>query len=354
MRHPRHTAGSDGILVGGKPHPRAWGPSRATSVTTAASWGCSPWRSASGTSPGGRRSGWGCATAAWSAPDTPPTWFVRPGRSRRHRHLRPAAQPRCRHPLRAGERRARDGRQPPDADHLGRALRRAATGRSGEVKPEQGERAMSGLAVLETLRADRALTVVRAETIPDAVDLCHALAEGGLRTVELTFTTPGRAGTPGQGRHGARGAARRGHRTHRRAGQGRRGCRGEVPGHPGATAGGRRGGHRRGGTGVPRRVHPHRGGPGARPGLGRREDLPGPAGWAPVPQGPARPLPRIGLLPSGGVSADNAAAFLDAGALAVCAGTSVVPPAAVAAGRWAEITERAREFAAALSSSREN
>ena len=25
MRHPRHSAGSDGILVGGKPHPRAWG-----------------------------------------------------------------------------------------------------------------------------------------------------------------------------------------------------------------------------------------------------------------------------------------------------------------------------------------
>ncbi|GAA1327529.1 N-acyl-D-amino-acid deacylase family protein [Pseudonocardia xinjiangensis] len=25
MRHPRHTAGSDGILVGAKPHPRAWG-----------------------------------------------------------------------------------------------------------------------------------------------------------------------------------------------------------------------------------------------------------------------------------------------------------------------------------------
>ena len=25
MRHPRHTGGSDGLLVGGKPHPRAWG-----------------------------------------------------------------------------------------------------------------------------------------------------------------------------------------------------------------------------------------------------------------------------------------------------------------------------------------
>ena len=25
MRHPKHSAGSDGILVGGRPHPRAWG-----------------------------------------------------------------------------------------------------------------------------------------------------------------------------------------------------------------------------------------------------------------------------------------------------------------------------------------
>src|SRR6185436_14398877 len=25
MRHPRHTGGSDGLLVGGKPHPRSWG-----------------------------------------------------------------------------------------------------------------------------------------------------------------------------------------------------------------------------------------------------------------------------------------------------------------------------------------
>ena len=25
MRHPRHTGGSDGLLVGAKPHPRAWG-----------------------------------------------------------------------------------------------------------------------------------------------------------------------------------------------------------------------------------------------------------------------------------------------------------------------------------------
>ena len=65
------------------------------------------------------------------------------------------------------------------------------------------------------------------------------------------------------------------------------------------------------------------------------------------------PYPQVELLPSGGISADNAAAFLAAGATAVCAGTSVVPPAAVSRGDWTEITERARVFAAALTPSPE-
>jgi 2-dehydro-3-deoxyphosphogluconate aldolase/(4S)-4-hydroxy-2-oxoglutarate aldolase len=65
------------------------------------------------------------------------------------------------------------------------------------------------------------------------------------------------------------------------------------------------------------------------------------------------PYPDVQLLPSGGVSAENAADYLGAGALAVCAGTSVVPPAAVEAGAWSEITERARTFAAALTARRE-
>jgi 2-dehydro-3-deoxyphosphogluconate aldolase/(4S)-4-hydroxy-2-oxoglutarate aldolase len=66
------------------------------------------------------------------------------------------------------------------------------------------------------------------------------------------------------------------------------------------------------------------------------------------------PYPDVDLLPSGGISADNAAAYLAAGALAVCAGTSVVPPALVAAGSWGEITERARAFAAALTPAEES
>jgi 2-dehydro-3-deoxyphosphogluconate aldolase/(4S)-4-hydroxy-2-oxoglutarate aldolase len=60
------------------------------------------------------------------------------------------------------------------------------------------------------------------------------------------------------------------------------------------------------------------------------------------------PFPDVPLVPSGGVSAENAAAYLRAGALAVTAGTSVVSPADVAHGRWDDITSNARAFCAAL------
>jgi 2-dehydro-3-deoxyphosphogluconate aldolase/(4S)-4-hydroxy-2-oxoglutarate aldolase len=60
------------------------------------------------------------------------------------------------------------------------------------------------------------------------------------------------------------------------------------------------------------------------------------------------PYPGIRLLPSGGIDASNAKSYLDAGAAAVCCGTSVVPPAAVAAGDWADITARAAAFTGTL------
>lgn len=44
---------------------------------------------------------------------------------------------------------------------------------------------------LDVIRADRVLTVVRAPRIPDPLALAEALAGSGIRTVELTFTTPG-------------------------------------------------------------------------------------------------------------------------------------------------------------------
>lgn len=55
------------------------------------------------------------------------------------------------------------------------------------------------------------------------------------------------------------------------------------------------------------------------------------------------PLPFLRLVPTGGVSAENARAYLDAGAAAVGIGGNLVAAGAVAAQDWGAITTAARE-----------
>jgi 2-dehydro-3-deoxyphosphogluconate aldolase / (4S)-4-hydroxy-2-oxoglutarate aldolase len=54
------------------------------------------------------------------------------------------------------------------------------------------------------------------------------------------------------------------------------------------------------------------------------------------------PLPFLRLIPSGGVTLDNAAEFIRAGAVAVALGSNLVNGASVAKREWGTITERAR------------
>lgn len=202
------------------------------------------------------------------------------------------------------------------------------------------------------LMQDRALAVVRAERIPDAAALCRALAAGGIRTVELTFTTPGvldhlraAAGEPGVDL--GVGTVLTGDQAKAAIDAGATFL--VTPGLRRAVAD----------VAVAAGVPVYLGAftptevaeamdlgasavkifPAGRLGPAYLRDLLG-------------PYPHARLLPSGGVSTDNAAEFLAAGASAVCAGTSVVPPAAVVAGEWDLITDRARAFAAALTPSR--
>ncbi|MEV0671716.1 bifunctional 4-hydroxy-2-oxoglutarate aldolase/2-dehydro-3-deoxy-phosphogluconate aldolase [Mycobacterium sp. NPDC050441] len=205
---------------------------------------------------------------------------------------------------------------------------------------------------LDVLRADRVLSVVRAEIIPDAADLCHALAAGGIRTVELTFTTPGvlghlrscaesvsRAGialgvgtvmTADQARDAIDAGARFLVTPGLRPEVAEVATSSSVPVFLGALTP----------TEVAQAVD-----------LGSAAVKIFPAGS----MGPKYlsdlhgPYPEVELLPSGGINDGNARSYLDAGAVAVCAGTGVVPPAHVAAGNWAEITNRAKSFVAALS-----
>ncbi|MDP5225791.1 MULTISPECIES: bifunctional 4-hydroxy-2-oxoglutarate aldolase/2-dehydro-3-deoxy-phosphogluconate aldolase [Arthrobacter] len=201
------------------------------------------------------------------------------------------------------------------------------------------------------LAADRTLAVVRAKAIPDAALLAGALAAGGIRTLELTFTTPHvtrhiRRVAETEGDHGAVvgvGTVLTADQARQAIDAGARflvtpGLRAEV------AAVARE-------AGVPITL-----GALTPTEVATALDL----GSEIVKIFPARhvgpqylkdlqgPYPGLKLLPSGGIDASNARSYLDAGALAVCCGTSVVPPAAVDAGAWDDITSRAKDFVRAL------
>jgi 2-dehydro-3-deoxyphosphogluconate aldolase / (4S)-4-hydroxy-2-oxoglutarate aldolase len=60
------------------------------------------------------------------------------------------------------------------------------------------------------------------------------------------------------------------------------------------------------------------------------------------------PLPDVPMLAAGGTSLDNVAAFLDAGCVGCGLGAALADPALAAAGRFDEITARARAFVACV------
>jgi len=62
------------------------------------------------------------------------------------------------------------------------------------------------------------------------------------------------------------------------------------------------------------------------------------------------PLPQLRLVPTGGVSADNASQYLRAGAVAVAVGGNLVDKKAVASGDWGAITAEAQRLVAVVRS----
>ena len=64
------------------------------------------------------------------------------------------------------------------------------------------------------------------------------------------------------------------------------------------------------------------------------------------------PLPQLKLVPTGGVTIENAVDFIRAGAVAVALGSNLVDAKTVAAGEWTSITGRARALVAAVAEAR--
>ncbi|MBS2546598.1 bifunctional 4-hydroxy-2-oxoglutarate aldolase/2-dehydro-3-deoxy-phosphogluconate aldolase [Catenulispora sp. NL8] len=202
----------------------------------------------------------------------------------------------------------------------------------------------------EALAAEPVIAVVRAPSIPDAPALCAALAAGGITYTELTFSTPNVVPH-------LRAAVAAGHRigagTVLTAEQAKDAIDAGVSFlvTPGLRPEVAEAAH---GAGIPvvlGALTPTE--------VATALDL----GTAAVKIFPAKafgpgyfkdlrgPYPGLPLVASGGVNAGNAADFLAQGALAVCAGTDVVPPDVVMAGDWEEITRRAAAFMAALRTS---
>jgi len=202
---------------------------------------------------------------------------------------------------------------------------------------------------MQVILADRVLAVVRAPVVPDPLALADALAASGIRALELTFTTPGvldclRAAAASSTAVVGLGTVVTGDQARAAIDSGAQflvtpGVRAEV-----AAVANQRGIPVVMGAFTPTEVL-------------AALDL----GAAAVKIFPARtlgpgyfkdllgPFPGVSLIPSGGVNAGNAAEFLAQGAVAVTAGTDVVPPASVAAGEWAEISSRAVSFVRSMS-----
>jgi len=66
------------------------------------------------------------------------------------------------------------------------------------------------------------------------------------------------------------------------------------------------------------------------------------------------PLPRLRLVPTGGVDPGNAGAFIRAGCSALGAGSSLVPRQALLGGHWRQITDLARRFVEEVRRARED
>lgn len=199
--------------------------------------------------------------------------------------------------------------------------------------------------VLEVMRQDRVVAVIRAERIPQPAALADALVDAGIRSVEFTFTIPDvvsaiRAATSSGAVVGAG--------TVVTAAQAEEALEAgaqflvaptlaspllEVAGDVPVILGGF----------TPTEIQSA-----VAAGAAAVKVFPARIGGPAYLKDLSGPFPNLALIPSGGVNDSNASDYLEAGAIAVYAGSSLAPPAVVEAGDLDDIRRRARTFAAAV------
>lgn len=205
-------------------------------------------------------------------------------------------------------------------------------------------------ALRERALAGRLVAIVRLRGPAPLVEIADALIDGGIAALEFTLTTPGALDAVERCRARWGDAAVIGAGTVLDAEQARRALeRGaQFLVSPGFDAAVIDAAHAGGALAMPGALTPTEIVAAWRTGADVVKVFParqfGPSYIADV----LAPLPDIPLMPTGGVDAANAAAYLRAGAVAVAAGGTLIDVDAAARGDWAAITARARALADAV------
>jgi 2-dehydro-3-deoxyphosphogluconate aldolase / (4S)-4-hydroxy-2-oxoglutarate aldolase len=202
--------------------------------------------------------------------------------------------------------------------------------------------------VLETIRSDRVVAVVRGERVADPAGLAMTLAGAGVRAIEFTFTIPDALAAieaaAGSGAVVGAGTVRDERQARDALAAGAQflvspacvpevaavGLEAGVPVFLGALTPTEVDSALKAGTTAVKLFPAGVGGP------RYLRDLRG-------------PFPNADFIPSGGITEENAPDFLAAGAIAVYAGSGLIPPEPVASGDHGEVERRAHAFVAAVS-----
>jgi 2-dehydro-3-deoxyphosphogluconate aldolase / (4S)-4-hydroxy-2-oxoglutarate aldolase len=201
--------------------------------------------------------------------------------------------------------------------------------------------------VLRLLGVQRLVAVVRAPSVDAAIAVADALEAGGIAAIEVTFSTPGApeairelAGRPGlvvgagtvttlgQAEDALRSGARFLVSPHTDLAIVAMGIENGVLTVPGAL--------------TPTEVVT------AAALVPLVKLFPGSVGGPGYLRALRAPFPDLRLMPTGGVSADNARDWLDAGAFALGAGGELCPKDVIAAGNFEEITRRAQRYSSTV------
>jgi len=214
---------------------------------------------------------------------------------------------------------------------------------------------MDKMTVLDYIRRHGIIAIIRADSGEDLVRVVEAVAEGGIRCIEVTMTTPGALRC-------LELAAVRLSATDVCLGVGSvldpetarlailAGARYVVS--PVLAPGVIETAHRYGCPCLPGAFTPTEIFTAWEAGADMVKVFPASLGGLDYIKAVRAPLPNIPLVPTGGVDLNNLAAFVAAGVSAIGVGGNLAGKDLIKAGRFAEITENARKYATALAVAR--